>query len=77
VGNSEAWTHKQIGRVAGVGFHQRIYGQVKAVVSMLAGHVSPREILEQPSDTVRSDELTVSISPSVSVGGKSGKVFTY
>lgn len=40
-GNHGACVHRMIGRMTEVGFHQRIYVQVKKLIPVLAGHVSP------------------------------------
>lgn len=40
-GNRGACVHRMIGRMTEVGFHQRIYVQVKKLIPVLAGHVSP------------------------------------
>lgn len=39
--NHGAWVQKMIGRMAQGGFHQRICVQVKHLIPVLAGHISP------------------------------------
>lgn len=41
VGNHGAWVHKMIGGMTEVGFHQRIFVQVKHLIPALAGYTSP------------------------------------
>lgn len=40
-GNHGAWVQKTIGKVSLVGFHQRIFVQVKHLIPVLAGYISP------------------------------------